>query len=53
MLTLISIQSSLLAHMVKNSTAVRETSVETLSQEVPLNKHMASHSSILAWRIPS
>ena len=52
-LTLISIQSSLLARMVKNSTAMRETCVETLSQEVPLNKQMTSHSSILAWRIPS
>ena len=52
-LTLISIPSSLLAHMVKNSTAMLETCVETLSQEVPLNKQMTSNSSILAWRIPS
>ena len=39
--------------MVKNlPPAVQETQVQSLSQEDPLEKGMATHSSILAWRIP-
>ena len=38
--------------MVKNLPAVHETQVRTLVQEDPLEKGMAVHSSILAWRIP-
>ena len=42
----------LVAQMVKNLPAVRETQVQFLSQEDPLEKGMATQSSILAWRIP-
>ena len=38
--------------MVKNPPAVQETWVRSLGQEIPLEKGMATHSSILAWRIP-
>ena len=38
--------------MVKNLPAMQETSVLTLGLEDPLEKKMATHSSILAWRIP-
>ena len=38
--------------MVKNLPAVLETQVQILSQENPLEKGMATYSSILAWRIP-
>ena len=38
--------------MVKNLPAIRETRVQSLDQEDPLEKRMATHSSILAWRIP-
>ena len=38
--------------MVKNLPAVWETLVRSLSLEDPLEKDMAIHSSILAWRIP-
>ena len=44
--------ASLVAQMVKNLPAVRETRVRSLGQEDPLEKRMAIHSSILAWRIP-
>ena len=37
--------------MVKNLPAMQETRVQALSQEDPLEEGMASHSSILAWRI--
>jgi len=40
------------AQMVKNSPAMQETWVQSLGQEDPLDKGMATHSSILAWRIP-
>ena len=43
---------SLVAQMVKNLPAVQETQVQFLGWEDPLEKEMASHSSILAWRIP-
>ena len=42
---------SLVAQTVKNSPAVQETRVLPLSQEDPLEKEMATHPSILAWRI--
>jgi len=38
--------------MVKNPPALQETWVLSLGQEDPLEKEMATHSSILAWRIP-
>ena len=37
--------------MVKNTPAMQETWVASLGQEDPLNKEMATHSSILAWRM--
>ena len=43
---------SLVAQMVKNPTAMRETWVRSLGWEDPLEEGMATHSSILAWRIP-
>ena len=42
---------SLVAQMVKNVPAMQETWVRSLSQEDPLEKELATHSSILAWRI--
>ena len=42
----------LAARMVKNLPAMQETWVRSLGQEDPLEKGMATHSSILAWRIP-
>ena len=44
--------ASLTAQSVKNLPAVHETWVEFLGWEDPLEKEMATHSSILAWRIP-
>ena len=38
--------------MVKNLSATQETQVLSLSQEDPLEKGMAPHSSTLAWKIP-
>ena len=38
--------------MVKNPPAMQETGVQSLGWEDPLEKEMATHSSILAWRIP-
>ena len=38
--------------MVKRLPAVRETQVQSLGREDPLEKEMATHSSILAWKIP-
>jgi len=37
---------------VKNPPAMQETLVRSLSQEDPLEKEMATHSNILAWKIP-
>ena len=45
-------QPSLVAEMVKNLPAMQETRVQSLGWEDPLEKGMATHSSILAWRIP-
>ena len=44
--------ASLVAQMVKNPTAMRETWVPSLGWEDPLEEGMATHSSILAWEIP-
>ena len=41
-----------MAQMVKNLPAMQETQVRSLGQEDPLEKEMATHSSILAWGIP-
>ena len=38
--------------MIKKLPAVQETHVQSLGQEDPLEKELATHSSILAWRIP-
>ena len=40
------------AQMAKNLPAMQETQVRSLGQEDPLEKGMATHSGILAWRIP-
>ena len=45
-------KTSLIAQLVKNPSAMRETQVQFLGQEDPLEKGMATHASILAWRIP-
>ena len=44
--------ASLVAQMVKNPPAMGEIWVQSLSWEDPLEEDMATHSSILAWRIP-
>ena len=41
-----------MTQMVKNLPAMQETLVRSLSREDPLEKGMATHSSVLAWRIP-
>ena len=46
------IKPSLRAQLVKNPPAMQETLVRFLGQEDPLEKGWATHSSILAWRIP-
>ena len=46
------IWASLVAQMVKNLSAMQETQVRFLSHEGPPEKGMATHSSILAWKIP-
>ena len=38
--------------MVKTLPAMQETQVQSLGQEAPLEKEMAAHSNILAWKIP-
>ena len=43
---------SLMAQTVKNPSAMQETQVRSLSGEDPLEKEMATHSSVLAQRIP-
>ena len=44
--------ASLVAQTVKRLSAMRETRVQFLGQEDPLEKEMATHSSTLAWKIP-
>jgi len=38
--------------MIKNLPAIQEAQVQSMGQEDPLKKETATHSSILAWRIP-
>ena len=45
-------RASLIAQLVKNLPAMQETWVRFLGGEDPLEKEMASHSRLLAWRIP-
>ena len=44
--------ASLVAQLVKNLSAMRETWIQFLGWEDPLEKEMATHFSILAWKIP-
>ena len=44
--------ASLVAQLVKNLPAVQETWVRSLGWEDPLEKEMATHASILTWKIP-
>ena len=44
--------ASLVAQTVKCLPTMRETRVQSLGQEDPLEKEVATHSSILAWKIP-
>ena len=46
------VRASLVAESVKNLPAMQETRVRSLGWEDPLEKEMATHSSILTWRIP-
>ena len=46
------IRASLVAQLVKNLSAMQETRVRSLGWEDPLEKGKATHSGILAWRIP-
>ena len=41
-----------MAQTVKNLPAMQETQVQSLGQEDPLEKEMATHSSVLTWQIP-
>ena len=41
-----------MAQIVKNLPGMRETWIQSLGQEDPLEKEIATHSSILAWEIP-
>ena len=43
---------SLMSQMVMNPPATQETQVRSVGREDPLEKEMATHSSILAWKIP-
>ena len=45
-------RASLVAQMVKNLPVTQGTPVQSLGQEDPLEKGMATHSSIFVWRIP-
>ena len=44
--------ASLVAQRLKHLLAMQETCVQCLGQEDPLEKEIATHSSVLAWRIP-
>ena len=46
------VRDSLAAPSIKNLPAMQETRIQFLGQEDPLEKEMATHSCILAWRIP-
>ena len=45
-------RASLVAQLVKNPPAVQETLVRFLGQEDPLEKGTATHTSVLAWKVP-
>ena len=45
-------QASLIAQSVKNLPVMQKTWVQSLGQEDPLEKGMATHTTILAWKIP-
>ena len=51
-LSKLNVRAPLVAQMMKNPPAMQETQVQSLGQEDSLEKGMATHSSILAWRIP-
>ena len=46
------VDTSLVAQTVKRLSTMQETRVRSLGREDPLEKEMATHSSILAWKIP-
>ena len=46
------VRASLVAQRLKHLPVMQETQVRSLGQEDPLEKEMATHSSILAWRTP-
>ena len=46
------VRASLVAQTVKHLSAMQETRVQSLGWEDPLEKEVAAHSSILAWKIP-
>ena len=52
LLLCLSSSASLVAQMVKNLPAVQETWIRSLGLEDALEEEMATHASILAWRIP-
>ena len=53
LVVLVSIKrTSLVAQMVKRLSTMRETRVQSLGREDPLEKEMAIHSSTIAWKIP-
>ena len=51
-MSVVPVQASLVAQLVKNPPEMQETLVQPLGQEDALEEGMATHSSILAWRIP-
>ena len=48
----VTVRASLVAQIVKNLPAMQDKGVQFLGWEDPLEKEMATHSSILAWKIP-
>ena len=50
--TMTAFGASLVAQMVKRLPATQKTQVQSLGQEDPLEKKMATHSSIIVWQIP-
>ena len=51
--TVLLTRAFLIAQLITSLPAVQETRVQSLGQEDPLEKEMATHSSILVWKIPS
>ena len=49
---ILALWDAMVAQMVKNPPAMQEIQVHSLGWEDPLEKGMATHTSILAWRIP-